>query len=184
MKLEGIFKRVLIGFILMVSASVAQSTIIHVDLNFTDPSFPVSHPNWSGTLSYDDATGVPWLLSDKFTAFKIVSMLISDGSVSWDENDQYILPPEGGVILDSFGSLALRIEAVDNVGRLLRGSPNADVTEGKIGLSTLDTNYLGGDESVFYSATANAPEPITLALIGLGVAGIGYQRRNNPRLRR
>lgn len=44
---------------------------------------------------------------------------------------------------------------------------------------SIDYNYLSGSQIALVrdSGTGSAPEPATLALMGIGIAGIGYQRR-------
>src|SRR5262249_26647158 len=84
----------------------AQAFIGPVALHFSNPA-------WSGTVSFDDTTGVPWEqfppFTLPFTAYLITDMTISDGTITWTE-DELILgstPPDGGLIVDSVGRVAL-----------------------------------------------------------------------------
>jgi PEP-CTERM motif len=157
-----------LGVLMLVAP--AQASIVPVTLQFSNPS-------WSGAVSFDDTTGLPWVNIPTLTAYEITDMAISDDVRTWteDEIDPFWVPPIGALILDANGRAILWLVATDtSTGVDL--STSISVTGDLITATALNagsspdflsqTDYIG-------SVAAAVPLPSTLLLVASGLVGLG-----------
>lgn len=165
-----------LGLVLMTGVLPARATVVDVHFTF-------SNPDWSATASYDDTSGQPWAgpWSASISAYALDTLEVTlAGIATWDITELILssTPPDGGLLEDSTGNLSLFVRAYDAASGLdLSALPF--VFAGEIIqpiVVALDASGASVSTSV-YTSHVKVTEPVTLALMGLGLAGIGCRRR-------
>lgn len=118
--------------------------------------------------------------------------IIGDGNVTFVQNPLWTNSPQLNAILWTVGSLSFELTSLDvgtmnggidgktgffflsGTGRFIDGSGQYDDAWGQWSFTTQDPS-IGGRFS--FSTSAKVAEPATLALLGLGLAGLGVARR-------
>jgi hypothetical protein len=164
-----------VGALAMLAAHAANATVYFDSVNVTNPQ--------SGFDGLSDGTSA---MADSFTAptqnFNQISLLLGSGAtlvslavspaITSPNNEYWVgLVPGSGSSADwYFGS------ANDGLG--VAGQSNFFANTG--GGSTTQTNasLVGGGP---YDLIVSTPEPASLSILGVGLAGIGYFRRRGTR---
>ena len=150
----------------LVMAAPAQAAIIPVVLQFTDA-------DWSGVVSFDDTTGVPWSSDPALTAYAIADMTISDGIHTWTEDeldDNVKLPPDFGWLVDANGQAAVLFFAFDTASGAELGT-GLETSNSLFGRRFLITE--GGSVVADYTAfIAAVPFPGSILLVASGLAAL------------
>ena len=147
------------------SAVAAHATSQTVLFTFADPA-------WSATATFDDTTGVPWTFDSQITAYAVTSMLVTDGTATWDLSEAtFLLPPNNGVLVDSAGRVALSVVAVDTTTSL-RLNPGVGWDFGTFS----ETAFFAPDEALYTASVAPVPEPSTALFVTTGLLWLSIRR--------
>ena len=166
-RILGMLAVAVLGVALLVAP--AQASIIPVTFQFSDP-------DWSGTLSFDDTTGIP----DFGTTIRydIVDMTISDGVATWTEDE--LTNAIGALLVDTFGRAGLLSTATDTAtGANLGIEVFTDDTGSMIAGTTLFTEGAAFPYLASISvASVPVPRPLWLVASGLVALGsVAWRRR-------
>ena len=163
---------------------VATAITVGAAFSFVAPAnaVPVLHnffllntggtPDFVGTLTIDDSR----LTANTFTSFNdaagMISLSLTIGGTTFTEADA-ANPGTEGVITDALGELVSFHDNTPQSATYLQGSSlRIDIVEGN-GRWFTDSGLVG-PRHTFARAV---PEPGTLAIFGLGLAGLGLMRR-------
>ena len=164
--------------VFLLTATMVHASPVAYKFNFSDSSVI------TGSFAFDDTSGLPFTGIPTLTAFSLTDLYIkfSDpvnypgfGTQTWDESgwNSAAVPPDGGVIMDQSGNVALLGSVTNTLGNTIvfdfTGSGNPYVIA-----SAFATDPLGIIRN--YEAS-RIPTPGVISLLLLCIFGLAVNRQ-------